>query len=132
MRHPLKSGRQIKMDFLRYPQVSAILLLGALAGCTQTQNSQQLQEKTAQATAEVKHDAQAVAAGIRQGWSRDQPLDLNTATRDQLSSLPGMTPAEADRMIAGRPYSQPREVVTRRIIPKAEYDKIADQITATK
>jgi competence protein ComEA len=128
-----ESGKKlIKMDFLRYRHVSTILLLAALAGCTQPQNSQDLKEKTAQATAEVKRDAQAVAAGIREGWSRDKPLDLNTATKEQLLSLPGMTAAEADRVIAGRPYNEPGEVVTRRIMPKTEGDKTADRVTAKK
>ena len=120
------------MDFLRYRHVPTILLLAALAGCTQQQSSQDLKEQTAQATAEVKHDAEAVAAGIREGWSRDKPLDLNTATREQLLSLPGVTAAEANRVIAGRPYNDPGEVVTRHIMPKTEYDKIADQVTARK
>jgi len=121
------------MHFLRYRHVPTILLLAALAGCTQPpQNSQELKEKTAQATAEVKRDAKAVAAGIREGWSRDKPLDLNTATKEQLLSLPGMTEAEADRVIAGRPYNDPNDLVKRHILPKAEYDKIADQVTARK
>ena len=55
------------MDLLRYRHVPTILLLAAFAGCTQPQNSQELKEKTAQATAEVKRDAKAVAAGIREG-----------------------------------------------------------------
>jgi DNA uptake protein ComE-like DNA-binding protein len=120
------------MAFLRYRYVSTILLLTALAGCTQQQNTQELKEKTAQATAEVKRDAQAVAAGIREGWSRDKPLDLNSATKEQLLSLPGVTAAEAGRVIAGRPYNDPGELVTRRIMPKTDYDKIADQVTAKK
>jgi competence protein ComEA len=120
------------MGFLGYRHVPAILLLAALAGCTQPQNSQELKEKTAQATAEVKRDAKAVAAGIREGWSRDKPLDLNIATKEQLLSLPGMTEAEADRVIAGRPYNDPHDLVKRHIMPKAEYDKIADQVTARK
>src|SRR5512140_3639275 len=90
----------IEMDFLGYRNiVPAILLLGALAGCVQ-QPTPDLQERTAQATAEVKRDAKAVAAGIREGWSRDKPLDLNSATREQLLSLPGVTAAQADRVIA--------------------------------
>jgi competence protein ComEA len=120
------------MDFLTYRHGFIILLLAVLAGCTQQKNSEDLKEQTAQATAEVKRDAQAVAAGIREGWSRDKPLDLNTATKDQLLSLPGVTTAEADRVIAGRPYNEPGEVVTRHIMPKAEYDKIADRVTAKK
>ena len=120
------------MDFLTYRHVFIILLLAVLAGCTQQKHPEDLKEQTAQATAEVKRDAQAVAAGIREGWSRDKPLDLNTATKDQLLSLPGVTAAEADRVIAGRPYNEPGEVVTRRIMPKTEYDKIADRVTAKK
>ena len=120
------------MDYLRFRRVSAILLLAVLAGCSQPQNSQDLKEKTAQATAEAKRDAKAVAQGIREGWSRDKTLDLNTATKDQLLALPGMTAAEAERVIAGRPYDQPGDLVTRRIVTKAQYDKIADRITVKK
>jgi competence protein ComEA len=122
----------IEMDFIGYWRVSTIVLLAALSGCSQPQNSQDLKEKTAQATADVKRDVEAVAAGMREGWSRDKPLDLNTATKEQLLILPGVTSAEADRLIAGRPYSEPSELMTRRIMPKAEYDKIADLITAKK
>jgi len=122
----------IKMAFLRCRHVFIVLLLATLAGCTQQQRSQDLKEQTAQATADVKRDAKAVAAGISEGWSRDKQLDLNTATKDQLQTLPGVTAAEADRVIAGRPYDEAGDVVTRRIMPKAEYDKIADRITAKK
>jgi competence protein ComEA len=120
------------MDFLRCWQVFMLLLLAMLVGCTQQQGSQDLKEQTAQATADVKRDAKAVAAGISEGWSRDKQLDLNTATKDQLLNLPGVTAAEADRVIAGRPYSETRDVVTRHIMAKIEYDKIADRITAKK
>lgn len=122
-----------KMTLLRYWQVPALLLLAALAGCTQQQQSPQaIREKTAQATAEAKSDAKAVAEGLREGWDRNKSLDLNTASREQLRSLPGITDAEADRVIAGRPYDEPSDLVRRHILPKDEYDKIADQVTAKK
>ena len=84
------------------------------------------------ATAEAKSDAKAVADGIREGWNRNQPLDLNSASKEQLVSLPGMTSAEADRVIAGRPYGEPGELVTKHIVSKAEYDKIAERVTAKR
>jgi competence protein ComEA len=120
------------MDFLRYRDLFMLVLLAVLVGCTQQQGSQDLKEQTAQATADVKRDAKAVAAGISEGWSRDKQLDLNTATKDQLQSLPGVTAAQADRMIAGRPYIESGDLVTRRIMSKTEYDKIADRVTAKK
>jgi len=112
--------------------ISAIVLLCGLTACTQNQNPEELKEKTARATAELKGDAKAVAAGVREGWSRDKPLDLNTATREQLISLPGVTGVEADGVIAGRPYDNPDQLVTRRILPQSKYDKIADRLTAKK
>jgi hypothetical protein len=120
------------MNFLRHCHGPSILLLVALAGCTPQQNPQDLKEKTARATEDVKRDARAVASGIREGWSRDKPLDLNAATKEQLLSLPGVTSGEADRVIAARPYDKASQLVTRRIVPKAEYDKIADLVTVKK
>jgi competence protein ComEA len=120
------------MRFFRELIVLPIILLCGLAACTTNQNPQELKEKTARATAELKVDAKAVAAGVREGWSRDKPLDLNTATREQLTSLPGVTGVEADEVIAGRPYDNPDQLVTRRILPQSKYDKIADRLTAKK
>jgi len=111
--------------------ILVICLLPLLAACnTRQQSPEDLKEKTAQATADIKRDAKAVAAGIREGWSRDKPLDLNSATRDQLVDLPSITAAQADRMLAGRPYDKPGDLVTRRILSKAEYAKIADRVVA--
>ena len=123
------------MNILKYTYVAAILLLAALVGCTQQQQSpQELREKTAEATSQAKSDAKAVAEGIREGWNRNsnKPLDLNLASKGDLLSLPGMTAAEADRVIAERPYDDPGDLVTRHILPKAEYDKIADRVTAKR
>ncbi len=120
------------MDFKRRP-IFAILLLAVFAGCTrQPESPDELREKTAHATAEMKSDAKAVAKGIREGWSRDKPLDLNTASKDQLETLPAMTSAEAERVIAGRPYDDPSDLLTRRILSKPQYDKISDRVTAKK
>jgi competence protein ComEA len=121
-------------NLLKSPNPLAIFLLlvlvFALDACQQKESPQELREKTAQATAEAKSDAKAVADGIREGWNRNQQLNLNSASREQLVSLPGMTSAEADRVIAGRPYGEPGELVTRRVLSKTQYDKIADRITA--
>jgi len=120
------------MRLLNYLSLLMTVLLIGLVACSSNQSSEDIKEKTAQATAEIKQGAKAVAEGVREGWSRDKPLNLNTATKEDLLKLPGITPAQADRIIAGRPYDDPKDLVTRRILPKTEYDKISDRLTAKK
>jgi len=107
-----------------------IALLSILfTGCTQKQpNPDEIREKTADATAQLKSDTKAVVEGVREGLSRDKTVNLNTATEDQLIILPGVTRTRAGRVIAGRPYDDPHEVVTRHILSEEEYKRIKDRI----
>lgn len=102
------------------------------AGCAQQPDPDQLRRETAQATSEVKQDAKAVAEGLREGLKGSQALDLNTASRNQLLDLPGITAERADRIIASRPLGSTGELVSRRILPQAEYDRIQDHIRVGK
>ena len=57
-------------------------------------------------------------------------LDINTATADQLKAIQGIDDAHAQKIIAGRPYRTKLDLVHRKIITQAMYDKIKDQIIA--
>jgi DNA uptake protein ComE-like DNA-binding protein len=59
-------------------------------------------------------------------------LDINTATPDQLKAFNGIGDAYAKRIIDGRPYTAKNQLVTRGILPSATYNKIKDQIIASK
>jgi DNA uptake protein ComE-like DNA-binding protein len=59
-----------------------------------------------------------------------QLLDLNTATLDQLKSLPGMGIVYAQRVIAGRPYTAKNQLVTRGILPRDTYEKLQALVVA--
>ena len=59
------------------------------------------------------------------------PLDINTATPDQLKAFPGIGDAYSKRIIDGRPYTAKNQLLTRGILPAATYNKIKDQIIAS-
>jgi DNA uptake protein ComE-like DNA-binding protein len=136
---------------LKWVSCGLSLGLAIAAGCTSHPSDQQIQQQAAQTTQQVKQDAQqaaanarvaaanaedkinAVAAGVKQGLqdgSAGQAVDINSASRDQLSALPGITPAKAAKIIADRPYSAPSDLVAKGLLTQAQFDRISGRVKA--
>jgi DNA uptake protein ComE-like DNA-binding protein len=114
--------------------VLLIFAIAACVACAPNQNPDQLREKTAEATSTLKRDTKAVAEGVKEGLTSDhkKSVDLNKASKDELSSLPGITRAKADRIIAERPYAAAHQLVTRHVLSEDEYAQVQDRVIVTR
>ena len=74
--------------------------------------------------------APAALAQSRAAAPASSLIDLNSASRDDLMSLDGIGEVRADAIIRARPFRAKIELVERRLIPEALYDKIADKVMA--
>jgi len=59
-----------------------------------------------------------------------EPLDLNTASEADLKMIPGIGDAYAKKIVQNRPYKRKDELVQKKVLPKATYDKIKDHVIA--
>jgi len=59
-------------------------------------------------------------------------VDINTASGEQLKSLPGLSDEDVKKIIDGRPYTRKNQLKQKNIITAATYDGIKKQIVAKK
>ncbi|HEY2168051.1 MAG TPA: helix-hairpin-helix domain-containing protein [Candidatus Angelobacter sp.] len=98
--------------------------------------TEQIKEGSKVAAVELKKDAKeaakqskAIAAGVKQGLSApDKPVNVNSATKAQLQTLPGIDEETAGRIIAGRPYHTTDEVGTKGAVSPDQFNAIKDRI----
>jgi competence protein ComEA len=102
----------VKKQFTRALLAVVVLLLAVAVAASQT---------PAPAAPAAKSAAKAASSKL---------LDINSATADQLDALPGIGKAYSQKIIDGRPYKMKTDLVHKKIIPQATYDKIKDLIIA--
>jgi DNA uptake protein ComE-like DNA-binding protein len=109
---------------MRYARLVLLVVLTLLfGGPTWAQTKKTDATKPAPAAADSKPQDKKPATS-------DELLDLNSATEADLKMLPGIGDAYSKKIIAGRPYANKSQLVSKKIVPQATYDKIKDKVIA--
>ena len=62
--------------------------------------------------------------------AKKEPLDINSASADELKALKGLGEADAKKIVENRPYKTKDDLLQKKVVSKATYDKIKGQIVA--
>ncbi|HJX84516.1 MAG TPA: helix-hairpin-helix domain-containing protein [Candidatus Angelobacter sp.] len=123
----------------------SIFVLALATGCNQSPDK--TREQAAQATEKVKAEGKAAGIelkkevnkaaehtkaaveGVKQGWQApDKPVNVNSASKIRLETLPGVDGDTADRIIAGRPYRTRDSLRSRHVLSADQYAAIRDKV----
>lgn len=80
--------------------------------------------------AAAKPEAAKPAAKADAAKPAAEPMDINSASEQELASLKGIGEARAKAIVKSRPYKGKDDLVKKKIIPQKVYDDIRDQIIA--
>lgn len=61
-----------------------------------------------------------------------EAVDLNVAPLGRLERLPGITPSMARRIVEGRPYAEPEDLVERGILTPRELERIEELVVVSE
>ena len=127
----------------RWLGIAGLALTAALVttGCEgdSAEREKQIHDEAAKAAAQAKpaveeatRAVKAAVDGAKEGWENgtQKAVDLNAASQDELTGLPGIGPHEAKRIIAGRPYKDKHELVSKKIMSAGAYEKLKNDVTA--
>ncbi len=57
-----------------------------------------------------------------------QKISINNASQNQLEELPGVGPSTANKIIAGRPYAEINDLLSKKVVGKAVFEKIKELV----
>ena len=107
-----------------------MLLLGTnltIAATALPDKSAEVAERTPGAK---KKDATTKPASNKKAMSKVKRVDINGASKEALKKLPGIADAQADKIIANRPYGSKMWLITDKVLERKTYDGIKELVEA--
>lgn len=111
-------------------QWQAILLATALTAMAVGTATAADASKKASASVPASSSASASAAASASASAKAELMDLNSATKKELASLPKIGDVRSDAIIKGRPYKGKDELLSKKILPEDVYNGIKDLVIA--
>lgn len=108
---------------------AALLGLAMMAGPAAAQATHSGQTKSQAPAASTKSPSDAKGSSGTSTPATGQ-IDINSASKDQLMTLPGIGDARAAAIIKNRPYRGKNELIDKKIVPQNVYNDIKDHIVA--
>ncbi|OQW57717.1 MAG: DNA-binding protein [Proteobacteria bacterium SG_bin9] len=123
--------RRLTLATLTALSLAALAASPSFAQSTQPAGTDKGGKMAPAAAAPTAPKAPAATTGAATSTQTKQELlDINTATADQLDALPGIGKAYSAAIIKGRPYKGKDELVSKKVLPEKTYDGIKDKIIA--
>ena len=116
------------MNLVKNVLAAAALLLSA--------NASQSAEQKISSPSAAPNLASAAVGGAKQTKVNAAPavkvrlVDINSAGRNELKTLPGVSDAVADKIIAGRPFGSKAQLTTRGFLPRGTYENLKGLVAA--
>lgn len=119
----------MKSTITRTSLVALSLLLTAGLSQAVDNNTATPRSATGKVTANSKNPVSEKVAKSKV-VAKNKLVDINSATKEELKKLPGITEDEAAKIIAGRPYGSKTWIVGPNALTEAKYMSIKDKIIA--
>jgi DNA uptake protein ComE-like DNA-binding protein len=111
--------------------VIAILVPLTAIAQSDTQGETPAKTEPAKAAPAKTTPAKPAAATAKHTYAKKRAwkaMDLNSASREYLMKLPGVTQETADAIIAARPLKSGKELVSKKVLTEAQWTKIAKRV----
>src|SRR3954465_5686553 len=106
--------------FLMFVTIAGLLSMFSFGQAASTTTTNKDSSKSSAMGSDMKSDTKASDTNV----AKASMVDINSATKDELTALPGIGDAYAQKIIGGCPYSNKAQLLRTADGPKAAYEQV--------